>query len=144
MTVADVKRVQWSPFKVDELILTTAMEDVSKYGRHKYEIWIEQEGGGSGKRDIAHLLRQLAGYTAKPDKVGKDKYERARPVSAYAEAGNVEVVDTFWTDPFLEEIDFFPDNTEHDDQVDVLSGLYNCLYPVGKGHARPRFDIIQI
>jgi predicted phage terminase large subunit-like protein len=146
MLVADVKRVRWSPFKVDELLTRTTREDYNLFKNKlgiPYDVWLEQEGGAGSKRDNNAIMRMLSGYPVRSDPVRKSKEDRASSSSSYAEAGNVDVLDTGWTNEFLEELDFFPDNVEHDDQVDGFSGAFNKLFPV-VGNATPKIKIIQM
>jgi predicted phage terminase large subunit-like protein len=146
MLVADVKRVRWSPFKVDELLTRTTREDYNLFKNKlgiPYDVWLEQEGGAGSKRDNNAIIRMLSGYPVHSDPVRKSKEDRASNSSSYAEAGNVDVLDTGWTNEFLEELDFFPDNTEHDDQVDGFSGAFNKLFSV-VGNATPKIKIIQM
>ena len=51
------------------------------------------------------------------------KVDRARPVSAQAEAGNIKLVRGPWNEAFLEEVSMFPSGA-HDDQVDALTGAF--------------------
>jgi predicted phage terminase large subunit-like protein len=142
MCVADVVRVRWTPYQVDDLLVRTTRADYAKY-EGKYTVWLEQEGGASGKRDTNAIIRMLSGYPVRSDPVKKNKVDRASNVSSYTEAGNVDVVDAPWRNEFLEECDFFPDNVEHDDQVDTFSGAFNKLFPV-VGNAKPQLTIIEM
>lgn len=119
--VVDIIRVQWSPAKVDDLVVQTAIDD----GRDVPVRW-EEEGGASGKRDTYHLATLLNGFDAIGVPPQGDKAIRARAVSSQARAGNVKLVRGFWNEDFLTELHHFPD-WDHDDQVDALSGAYTYL-----------------
>ena len=54
------------------------------------------------------------------------KAERARPVSASVEAGNVFLVRGTWNGEFLDEAEDFPGGG-HDDQIDAVSGAIAVL-----------------
>ena len=58
-----------------------------------------------------------------------DKFSRAQPVSAAWNDGRVLLPEnTKWTEPLVHEVASFTGvNDVHDDQVDVLSTLYNSL-----------------
>jgi len=121
--VLDVKRLRGSPLEIERLILQTAQLDGIETA-----IRIEQEGGASGKHVIDYYTRALAGYNFRGARVATDKVERAKPVSAYAEAGKVHVLNRPWTEKFLEELEAFPSEGFHDDQVDALSGAFHSLF----------------
>ncbi len=121
--VLDVKRLRGSPLEIERLILQTAQLDGIETA-----IRIEQEGGASGKTVIDYYTRALAGYNFRGARVATDKVERAKPVSAYAEAGKVHVLNRPWAEKFLEELEAFPSEGFHDDQVDALSGAFNSLF----------------
>ena len=72
-------------------------------------------------------IRALAGYTVRADKVTGSKLERAQPLAAQAEVGNVKLVRGAWNEPFLQELHAFPTKGVPDDQVDAASGAFNAL-----------------
>jgi predicted phage terminase large subunit-like protein len=51
------------------------------------------------------------------------KVERANPLSAQAEAGNIKLIQGPWIGAFLDELCAFPEGA-HDDQVDATSGAF--------------------
>ena len=55
-----------------------------------------------------------------------NKIERALPLSAAAEAGNVKIVIGDWNKDFLDEAEAFP-NSRHDDMVDSVSGALTMI-----------------
>jgi predicted phage terminase large subunit-like protein len=120
--VEDVKRVRERPQGVEALVTRTAEED----GR---PVWIvmEQEPGSSGVTVVDYYRRRLAGYAFKGLRTTGSKTERAAPVSAQAEAGNIVLVRGAWNAPFLDELCAFPTEGVHDDQVDALSGALAVL-----------------
>ena len=88
---------------------------------------MEQEPGSSGVNTIDHYRRAvLKGYAYYGDKKTSNKVERAMPLSAAAEAGNVKLVLGDWNKDFLDEAEVFP-NGRHDDMVDAVSGALTML-----------------
>lgn len=65
------------------------------------------------------------------------KVDRARPLSAVAEAGELRLRRAPWNGPFLDELCAFPFG-RHDDQVDALSGASSQLVADTRGRARVR------
>lgn len=120
--VLDVQRIRESPLNVEKLILQTAMID-----GHGTVVRMEQEGGATGKIVIDDYRRKLVGYNFKGEPARKDKRERAKPVSSYAEAGNIKILNRNWTPGLLDELEAFQTEGIHDDQVDSLSGAFNTL-----------------
>ncbi|MCK5606782.1 hypothetical protein KAR91_33075, partial [Candidatus Pacearchaeota archaeon] len=121
--ICDIVRLQGNPTKVENTIkLNAAMDGPS------VDIWMEQEPGASAINTIDYYRRVvLPGYVFRPDKVGKSKVERARPLSVQAEAGNVVLLrGAKWCNAFLDEASFFP-LSENMDQVDTASGAFNKL-----------------
>lgn len=122
--IIDVQRDRLTPKGVEDLIQTTAYTD----GR-EVSIFIEQEGGSSGKNTIDHYQRNvLKGFAFYGDPATGSKEIRANPLSSAAEAGNVFLVEAPWNADFLDELTSFPAETSHDDQVDAASGAFSKLF----------------
>lgn len=120
--IIDVRRARASPKGVEDLVKQTA--DLDGIG---VSVYIEQEPGSGGKNTIDHYQRQvLKGYSVYPDKKVVDKIQRALPLSAAAEAGNVKLVRGAWNKEFLDEVELFP-FVKHDDQTDTASGAKAML-----------------
>lgn len=116
--VADMVRFQETPLQVQTNIKNIAAQDgVST------RIGIEQDPGQAGVSEADLLIRLLAGFDVAPYRATKDKINRASPVSAQCEAGNVRVLKAPWNDAFFRELENFPDGL-HDDIVDSLSGAF--------------------
>ncbi len=131
VVVSSVVRGQFSPADVDRSVINTASQD----GRLCIVRWEQEHGGGSGIRESARLRSLLAGYDAMGVLPVGDKVYRAKPASAAAEHGQIKLLRGSWNQGFINELAQFPD-ADHDDQVDGLSGAYNCLMGtavVGKG-----------
>lgn len=126
--IADIRRVRESPGDVEALIRHTAEADGKAV-----PIWIEREGGASGKSLISYYQRQMAGWTLRGDdkpKVKDVKITRASPLASQAEAGNVCVVRAQWNPALFDEMESFPD-VAHDDQIDAISGAFSKLTQTG-------------
>ena len=129
-TVEDVVHGQWSPGARNEVIRQTAEADRQR--SRKVITWVEQEPGSSGVESAASLVRLLAGFAVRSERVTGDKEIRAEPFAAQAEAGNVRMVRGPWNAKYLDELASFPAGA-HDDQVDGSSGAFNKL---AGGHRR--------
>jgi predicted phage terminase large subunit-like protein len=79
-------------------------------------------------------VRNLAGFSARKERVTGAKEVRAGPYAAQCEAGNVKLVNGPWVDAYLHELTMFP-NGKHDDQVDASSGAFAKLArpPIRRG-----------
>lgn len=86
----------------------------------------EEEGGASGKRDSAHLVKLLAGYDCKGIRPEGDKIVRAKPTAAQAEAGNVKLLRAPWNERWLNHMHGQPD-LAHDDEMDAASTAFNSF-----------------
>ena len=121
--VCDVRRMRGSPLEVENLIRQTALLDGVGV-----PINIEQEPGASGKAIIDYYRRKvIPEFHMRASKPGQSKRVRAGPISSHAEAGNVKIVRGAWNAAFLDEVEVF-DRGTHDDQVDALSGAFECFY----------------
>lgn len=123
--IADMVRIRGTPHTLDKILKQTAEADGKRV-----PIWIEREGGASGKIAITHYVTILAGFTLKADLKERKKgikEIRANPVSSYAENGNVRMVRGPWNRDLLNELVMFPTKGVHDDQVDAISGGFAKL-----------------
>ena len=121
--ILDVARARKTPLGVEELITQTAHMD-----GYKIDIFMEQEPGSSGVNTIDHYARVvLKGYPFRGQTSTGSKVERAKPASAAAEKGNIKLLRAPWNAPFLSELEVFPSEDEHDDQVDALSAGFNIV-----------------
>ena len=119
--VEDVALGQWSALQREEHMRATSQRDGTQVA-----IWMEQEPGSGGKESAEASIRNLAGYVVRADRVTGDKTERARPLAAQCEAGNVRLVRASWNQAYLEELCGFPLGS-FADQVDASSGAFNKL-----------------
>jgi predicted phage terminase large subunit-like protein len=124
--VLDVRRVRTTPQGVENLVRQTAEQD----GR-EVPVLMEQEPGSSGKSLVQRYATVLAGWSFSAKRVTGDKVTRASPFSSQVEAGRVFLVRAPWNEAFLEELEAFPHNGSHDDQVDAAGEAFErlCLAP---------------
>ena len=120
--ITHVVRDRLSPLATKKLL-----RSIAEYDGKGVEIIIEQEPGASAKILVADLIRELAGWTVRAKPSDGSKAERAGPLSAMAEAGNVTLVRSPWNDAFLDEAEQFPGGV-HDDQVDAVALGFNHLH----------------
>lgn len=120
--VEDVRRERGSAGEVERLIKATAQQD-----GEKVKISIPQDPGQAGKAQVAAFARLLAGFNCRFSPESGKKEDRALPVSAQAEAGNIKLVKGDWNDAFLDEVCLFPGGT-FKDQTDALSRAMADLF----------------
>lgn len=121
VVIEDVVRGQLSPGQVENLILTCAKND-----GHETGIDIPQDPGQAGKAQRMHLIRKLHGYDARSTPETGSKEDRALPLAAQAESGNLYLVRAPWNDQFIAEATMFPAG-RYKDQVDGSSRSYARL-----------------
>lgn len=91
-------------------------------------VMIGVEEAGFISRAIQELNQdaRLHGFAVFGYPVDKDKVTRALPFAARLSAGTVHILETHWTDDYLDEMCSFP-NGVHDDQVDASSGAWAMM-----------------
>jgi predicted phage terminase large subunit-like protein len=103
--IAHCCRDRLSAGGVQKLIKSTAVAD-----GERCRISLPQDPGQAGKAQAQQLVMMLAGYDARATPESGDKVTRAEPLSAQAEAGNVDILRTgdaardAWIEPFLDEL----------------------------------------
>lgn len=135
--VEHVKKGQWGPHERDKTILAIAQSDRETFKDAEPRIFLEQEGGSSGKDQVLAQASLLRGFPVRADKPTGSKEVRADSFAAQGEAGNVYIVDdgTWNVSEYVEELCLFPQG-KFADQVDASSGAYNLLAQSGP----PRVD----
>jgi predicted phage terminase large subunit-like protein len=63
----------------------------------------------------------------KTEPVTGSKTTRATPYSSQVQAGNVKILRGSWNDAYLNELENFPTEEGHDDQVDASADAFNVL-----------------
>lgn len=112
---------RFGPHDQKNVIVNTASQDA-----RSVEISMPQDPGQAGKVQAADLLTALAGYLAYASVESGDKIDRARPVAAQAEAGNIDLLRGDWNEPFLAQLETFPTG-KLKDMVDALSRAFGHL-----------------
>jgi predicted phage terminase large subunit-like protein len=140
--VEHVVRGQWAPDQRNKIMLATALRDRQRYQQYEPLIFVEREGGSSGRDAWLGVVRALAGFNVREDNPTGKKEVRAEPWSAQLAAGNVHLVeDGSWgINDFIEEHLAFPDG-KYKDQVDSAAAAFSLLAGVKKCHAMKVFKI---
>lgn len=130
--ILDALWEQLDPGGVESLIQATAAQD-----GHDCYVYIEQEGGSSGKQDIFNFVTKvLTGFIAEGIPSSGSKELRADTFAAQCKIGNVGMVRAWWNNGYLNFLCAFPDEAVHDDPVDASSLTFNQLYISTKKDAR--------
>lgn len=136
--IVDVRRTRREDAGVRSFIGEARDADRARVGR-KFAVRMEQEPGSSGKAIVAtHKRDSFVGWDFEGRTSSRSKRARAQPLSDALEAGNVyilrvqdektgEFVRPQWAVDLLDECDDFPDEGDHDDQVDAVSGAFTDL-----------------
>lgn len=119
--VEDVVRLRGSAREVEAAMVRCAHQD----GRD-VAIGLPQDPGAAGKLLIAYHAQALAGYVVRPQRETGSKVQRAEPLAAQAEAGNVSLVRGTWNEALIEQATLFP-SSAHDDIVDAMAGAFAML-----------------
>ena len=116
--IEDVVRGQWGVHAAEAAFLSTTENDGRQCG-----VDIPQDPGQSGKWQKTYLLGQVNGYDARATPESGSKEDRAKPLEAQQEAGNVYLVRGPWNDAFINEAAMFP-NGQYKDQIDAASRMH--------------------
>jgi len=121
--IKDIIRVREEAGEVERIIQQAAQLD----GKET-RIFMEQEGGASGKSLISYYARTvLKGYSFEGLPATGSKTVRAQPLASAVSNGNVHLIAAAWNASFLDEAERFPTAKVHDDQVDAASQAFNLL-----------------
>lgn len=121
----DIRRFRKSPHETEQQVYATAIADGVTV-----PIIMERDPGQAGLVVLDNYRRKvLKGFTVEDLRATGSKEVRATPASGQVEAGNVFVVKTYWTAPFLSECEKFPYGA-NDDQVDAFAtGMNKLIVP---------------
>lgn len=122
--VEHVIRGQWGPAGVEDQLKVTASLD-----GYSVMVSIPQDPGQAGKAQVRSLAGLLHGYDVRSSPESGDKRERARPLAAQAEHGNLRLVRGSWNHDFIQEAIKFPAG-KFKDQIDAASRGYSELLKV--------------
>lgn len=125
--ILDVRRKQASAAGVERMLLTAAESDGVSVPQD-----LPQDPGQAGKSQKAALARLLAGFVVRFSLESGSKEQRARPLAAQVESGNVYLVRGPWNDAFVAECESFPMGA-YKDQVDAVSRAFARLLTMRDG-----------
>lgn len=116
--ILDVERFKGTPGIVEQKILSTAKADGVGCVQD-----LPQDPGQSGKVQKTAHAKLLHGFIVKSSPESGSKEDRAGPLAAQCEGGNVYLLRGDWNDPFVNEAASFP-NGQFKDQIDGASRAY--------------------
>ncbi len=119
--ILDVVRGRWSPGEVEDTIKSCAAMDGINVQQD-----IPQDPGQAGKAQKANFARMLQGYDFTFSTESGSKEDRARPLAAQCEAGNLHILRGHWNSEFVAELGLFPGG-KWKDQIDAASRAYTNL-----------------
>lgn len=126
IVIADVQRFRGEPGEVKERVGLIAKAD-----GHHVRIDLPQDPGQAGKAQLADFVLDLPGFIVSGSPEAGDKRQRALPLSAQQNVGNVILVKGPWNAEFLAEAALFPAST-YKDQIDSASRAYTALLTGGQ------------
>ena len=127
--VEHVVHGQWEPDERNQRMRATALRDRARYGpRADPVIWVEAEGGSSGRDAWKGVARALVGFNVREDRVTGKKEVRAEPWACQCAAKTVWLVeDGSWDiNGYIAEHCQFPLG-KRNDMVDASTGAFNLL-----------------
>lgn len=122
--VADVINVQKNADGVRQLIKLTAQSDMAKYKRVR--IRLPKDPGQAGKEQAESYVKFLAGFDVTTVAESGSKEVRAEPMAAQWQAGNFDLVYGDWNEPYILQLENFPD-AKLKDMVDASANGFTEL-----------------
>lgn len=116
-----VVRIRGDADEVRSTILITAQADSADVPQD-----IPQDPGQAGKAQVAQFAKDLQGFDCRFSPESGSKEQRAEPLAAQCNAGNLCMVRGPWNDMVLAELGLFP-GSKFKDIVDALSRAYHGL-----------------
>lgn len=114
--IADVINKQMNASDVRKTIKLTAQMDIAKYKRVK--IRLPKDPGQAGKEQAESYIKYLAGFNVVTVAESGSKESRAEPMAAQWQAGNFDILYGDWNEPYLQQLENFPDS-QFKDMVDA-------------------------
>jgi len=136
-TITDIVRGRWGPGEVRMRVREAADGDPRSTVHD-----LPQDPGQAGLSQKADFAELLAGYDVRISPETGSKEDRARPLAAQVELGNVSVVEAPWTDQLLAELGQFPAGT-YKDQVDALSRAFARLVRMPTASSGAAAEVVQ-
>lgn len=124
VVIADMQKAQYAPGKRDEFIKNIVVAD----GRSIKQDFPD-DPGAAGTAVIEYLVKKLKGYSVVWGPESGSKEQRAEPLAAEVNIGNVDMVVGDWNAALKNELRGFPNGT-YKDQVDALTRGYTRLVPL--------------
>lgn len=124
--VLDRINFRGTPGTVQEKIKSVAEQDRHNFPDVPYSVGLEQDPAQAGKAEIDFYVKLLSGFHVRKFAARQNKIVRSSPLSSQVENGNVYVLESSWTDDYIDQLVGFPD-APHDDDVDATSGAFNAL-----------------
>jgi len=122
--IADVVNKQMSAADVRQTILHTAQSDRATY--RDVKIRLPKDPGQAGKEQAQSYIKFLAGFNVVTVAETGSKEARAEPMAAQWQAGNFDIVHGDWNEPFLFQLENFPES-KFKDMVDAASNGFTEL-----------------
>lgn len=122
--VADVINKQMSASDVRQTILHTAQADRAKY--KNVRVRLPKDPGQAGKEQAQSYVKFLAGFNVVAVAETGSKEARAEPMASQWQAGNFDIVYGEWNEPFLLQLENFPDG-KFKDMVDAVANGFTEL-----------------
>lgn len=114
--VADVVNKQMNASDVRQTILHTAQLDKAKFKRVR--IRLPKDPGQAGKEQAESYIKFLSGYDVTAVAESGTKEARAEPMAAQWQAGNFDILIGDWNEPYLYQLENFPEG-KFKDMVDA-------------------------
>ena len=122
--VADVVNVQKGADGVRQIIRLTAQKDMAKYKRVR--IRLPKDPGQAGKDQAQSYIKFLSGFNVTAVAETGSKESRAEPMAAQWQAGNFDLFVADWNEPYLNQLENFPDS-KFKDMVDASANAFTEL-----------------
>lgn len=119
--IADVVNRQMAASDVRKTILMTAQMDRDKYG--DVRIRLPQDPGQAGKEQAESYIKFLSGFNVTTELESGSKATRAEPMAAQWQAGNFDILAGEWNEPYLLQLENFPDG-KFKDMVDASANAF--------------------
>lgn len=120
---------QWEPDKRNDVMRATALADRARYGpSHEPLIYVEAEGGSSGRDAWKGVARALAGFPVREHRPTGKKEIRAEPLACQLASKTIWIVEdgTWDVNSYIQEHVHFPLG-KYKDQVDASSAAFSLL-----------------
>lgn len=122
--IADVINKQMAASDVRQTIMLTAQRDTATY--RNLTIRLPQDPGQAGKEQAESYIKFLSGYNVTAVIETGSKESRAVPLAAQWQAGNFDLVIADWNEPYLLQMENFPDG-QFKDMVDASANAFTQL-----------------